>query len=539
MKNIKYLFFILLLLQFSCVKDDTVYDLKELDEITIGDFARIYSIEIGARLKVPANVTTKSGDESTLTYVWYKYNSSQMIADTISYEKDLDVEITDVIPGVETTIMLKVTDSKTGIYARKGSKFITTGIYSGGTMILAKNGSEYDLNFLKSTTDEMRENVYSNTNDGEKLGEKSKMILLPDPDSENPALYKAVIVTCNDNTGGVYLDPNFLKRKNYVSDQFIFPEELPEEINITAYASDAFGDYLFINGKLYPRPNIMAGGGLRPGNGQWYQQLVVLSGPADYYLSNAFSQPHNNYTLMGYPLVYDNLHNRFMINDKRKGNFSFLDNSVITGGHFDFNNMGEGLEMVISGSSNETVDDVWALMRNTITDEYVMIGYVFIYDRQNNTYELRTKYKTTLSRSNYPNLYNGKLLTPGSTSGVENHRPLGPELKGITDFFFFLNDNKVYAFNVGTLAEVPLIDGATDNYTITGIRCQQIPEPTDLDPKASYVRLGIAVKDNTLSTKSAGLVFYRLSSVGGLTANKYYSKTGICDEIIDFKEKID
>lgn len=534
MKNIKYFLFFLLLLQFSCVKDDTVYDLKELDEITIEDFEKIYEIEIGAHLKIPANIKTKSGDESGLTYVWYKYSTAQKVPDTISYEKDLDVEITDVMPNNETSIMLKVTDSKTGIYTRKGTKFVTKGIYANGTIILAKNGNEYDLNFLKSSTGDLRENVYSNANDGKKLSEKSKMIILTDFDALHPEIFKSVIVTSDDNTGGVYLESILLKSKGSIRDQFMFPEELPQELKITGYAADFYRDFLFIDGKVYPRKNIMYGD-QNAGNGQWYQKLILLTEPSDYSISNAYSLPKDLVTLM----FYDNLNNRFLLGTQLSGYFNFLDKSIVTGGHFDFNNMGKGLEMVLSGSSNESISDVWALMKDTNTDEYIMIGYVFIYDSQAKTYEVRTKQKTPLPRSKYPNLYNGTRLTPGTISGVEIKSPYSLLLKGITDYFFFLNDNKVYAFNVGTLSEIPIIDGATENFTITGLQCEQIPAPTDLDPKASYVRLGISVKDNALSTKSAGLVFYKLSRLGGLTATKYYSKTGICDEIIDFKEKLD
>lgn len=524
MKNIKYFFLIFLLLQFSCVKDNTVYDVKELNDITIGGFAKNYEIEIGQNLKITPVITTRFNDESSLTYVWYKFNKEQVAADTISYERNLNVEIFDVLPGVETSIMLKVTDSKTGVYTRTGSKFVTKGIYSDGTLIIARNGTEYDLNFLKSKTDVLLENVYSSANDGEKLGEKSKMIIFTNADTRQTEIFKSVIVTCDDNTGGVYLNPVLFTRGDYIRDKFVLPE-FPGDIKITAYAADQSTDYLFIDGKMYPRPNA--------GDGHWYPEIIVRADPTDYSLSNGFAQPFD-YPLFGHPVVYDNLHNRFMINTNG-GYFSFL--SPVSGGKFDPSNLGEGMEMVISGSSNGSYEDYWALMKNTITGEYVMITYMFVY--ANWAYEFVTKSKTILSRSNYPNLYNGTQLTPGTSVLVTNAPPFEAYLKGISDFFFFLNDNKVFAFNVGNLSEVKLIDGSTYNYTITGIDCQHMPEPTDQNPDAFYVRLGIAVRDNALTTKSAGVAFFRLSSLAGLSATKYYAKTGICDEIISFKEKLD
>lgn len=535
MKNIKYSFFLLLfLLQFSCVKDDTNYVLKEIDEITIEDFAKIYEVEIGSNLKITPVVKTKFGNESGLTYMWYKYQDRQELPDTLSYEKVLDVEINDVQPGVETIIMLKVTDSKTGIFTRKGSKFIIKGVYSDGTMILTRTGNDYDLSFLKSKTDVLRENLYSGANDGEKLGVKSKKILLPNPDKRYSPVLKAVIITCDDPTGGVYLNPDFLNRTGYMRDKLFFGDDFPGNINITSYAVDAVSDYLIIDGKLHPRPVIMQGGG-GPTNGQWLQPMIVRAEPSDYYLSDAFAQPHDGSALFGNPFVYDNLHKRFFISTLYYGYFSFLSTSVITGGQFDPNNMGEGLEMVMTGYSNGSVNDIWALMKNTITDEYVMISYMFVIDKVTSTYKFMTKSKTVLSRENYPNLYNGTLLTPGTYVFAAADQAL--KLRGVSDFFFFLNNNKVYAFNTSSLAEVAIIDGANYNYTITGIKCEEMPEPTD--PDVSFVRLGISVKDNALSTKSAGLVFFKLSSLGGLSVDEYYSRMGICDEIIDFKEQLD
>lgn len=533
MKNSKYFFLLFLLFSFSCVKDHTVSDFKTLNEITIDDMGKSHEIEIGGRLRITPTIKTKLNDESSLQYVWYKYNNSQTVADTISYEKNLDVEIFDVLPGVPTTVMLKVIDGKTGIYTRKGTTLITKGIYSDGTLMICRNGNDYDLGFLRSKTDALLENVYSYMNEGEKLGEKSKRILFTDPDVRQPVIFKAVIVTCDDNTGGVYLDPNALQRKAYMKDKFVLPN-FSGDIIITGCVSDQSNDYLFINGFLYPRPNASSGGG----DGQWFPELTLLTESTEYKLSDGGTSHPLGYPLGGNPLVYDNLNSRFMMN-LNGGYFSFLKN-VTTGGKFDPDDLGEGVEMVLSGSSNASNEDNWALMKDTKKDEYFVITYMFVYNEENWTYEFMTKSRTPLPRSNYPNLYNGTLMTSGTVTQVTNMYPWEANVRGISDIFFFLNQNKIYAFNIGNLSEVQIIDGSTlSNSTITAIDCQYIPEPTEADPKANYVRLGLAVRDNTLSTKAAGLVFYRLNNIGGLSATKYYTRSGICDEIIYFKEKLD
>ncbi len=57
--------------------------------------------------------------------------------------------ISDVLPGVKTTLKFKVTDNKTGLYVIEESSFTTIGKYSGGTLMLCKTGGEYDLTMLK------------------------------------------------------------------------------------------------------------------------------------------------------------------------------------------------------------------------------------------------------------------------------------------------------------------------------------------------------------------------------------------------------
>ena len=84
MKNIKclsLLFFLLFLL--GCVDDDSRYGDIEIDEITIEGIEEYREIEFGGRLTITPTVKTKFGEKSDLSYVWYKYNQKQVVADTL------------------------------------------------------------------------------------------------------------------------------------------------------------------------------------------------------------------------------------------------------------------------------------------------------------------------------------------------------------------------------------------------------------------------------------------------------------------------
>lgn len=110
--------------------------------------------------------------------MWYKYNEEQSVADTLSFEKNLDVVISDVLPGVKTTLKFKVTDNKTGVYVIEESSFTTIGKYSGGTLMLCKTSGEYDLTMLKKDGTTLYEKIYTQINEGEKLSEQSRKIIL-------------------------------------------------------------------------------------------------------------------------------------------------------------------------------------------------------------------------------------------------------------------------------------------------------------------------------------------------------------------------
>lgn len=526
MKNKNYFFFILILLQFSCVKDDTVNTFTKINNITIEGMEKSYNIELGSILTIAPDVIEELKGEGELEYVWYKFNVAQYSADTISREKNLSYELEDIVPGVETILVFKVTNKKTGIYTRKQATLVVSGKYTDGTLMLCRSGNECELNFLKSKVGVLYENIYQDENNGKKLGVKSEKIFIINPNLRNTVGYKAVIVASNDNTGGVYLAPHSLKFMNNMVDKFTFAD-LTGDLNITAYSCDELGDYLFVNGKYHPRVN-----DYNISVANWQPSLFVLSDPKDYYLSDAIAQPFVD-PFFGMPLVYDNLNGRFMYNSFYTGYFILFGNSNVEGTAFDPRHMGS-LDMVVSGCLNGKEDEIWALMKDTNNGDYYTITYNVL---ENGI--MRTLSKTLIDRAKCPNIYDGENFVAGTTRYVENMHPWESYVYGLSGTFFFSSNDKIYAFNTDKNSEGMIIDAATENCSITTIKCQQIPEPTKDDPRATYMRLGVALKDKATSTKPAGIAFYRLSGIAGISATKYYSKMGIADEIIDFAEKLD
>lgn len=517
MKRFRYVLILIFLLPYSCIKDNSTFGGAEIDEITIEGIDDRMEIEIGSSLKVQPVVKTKFGDRSDISYVWYKYNGESVIADTLSFEKDLDVVIADVLPGVATTLVLKVTDNTNGIFAMHKSIFTTVGSFSGGTLMICLNGTEYDLAMLKKDGVTLYDNIYSQANNGEKLSSKSTRLFFSDGDARNTPAFRAVIAAANDETGGVYLDPTILTRIDYMRDKFTFPEDMPATIDIMNYYVDQMGDYLIVNGQVYNRPNINAGG--RGSDVDWYPPAVVLSEPSDYSMATYAALTYTS----GAPMFYDNNHGR-MLYTTNGGSFSFLSGSSHDTTYFDPNNMGEGVVLVLAGVRNSNANDFWALMKDTGRNEYFVITYRRISSFISQSLDV-------LPATSYPELYAATALVPGTKTKTDTQTPWRKNVYGIKDFFFYVSGNKVYAFNVVNLSGGVIIDGDTENFTITGIDCTQIP-----DNGGDFVQLTLTVQGSG-SGKQGGIAAYRLSSIGGLTATKLFVKTGFCDEVVATMER--
>lgn len=531
MKKMKYIWMLFLMLPFSCVDNNSRYGDIDIDEIKIGGIEDYREIEIGEKLTIIPTITTKFGEKSNLSYVWYKYNQEQTIADTLSHERNLDVIIGDVLPGVETTLVLKVIDNNTGVYALYRSKFKTLGKYAGGTLMLYQNDGQYDLGMLKKDGTTLYENIYSIANGGEKLGSESKRILLTKSYPQNLLAHKAVVVTCDDRTGGVYLDPDVLVRKSYMREKFLFNEDLPDKLVITANYNNQTEDFLIVNGQVYGRPfgnNDVA---------DWNPQIIFMAEPSAYSAAEYVVQPSVS-PFYASPVFYDNLNGRFMVN-MDGGYFSFISGSADDYSQFDPSSFGKNVELMASGYKNSALSQDWALMKDTEKGEFILLTFEFVTDYSSypSKWSFKSNSRKTIARGDCPGLYAANFFRPGTKALVDSDRPWKMGVQGISDVLFYLSENRLYAFNVNTGAEGVIINGDEENYTLTGADCTLVPWPTADAPNATAIQLTLAIKDRALTGKQGGIAVYKLNDIGGLSAQKVYAKAGFCDEVISTIEK--
>ena len=204
------------------------------------------------------------------------------------------------------------------------------------------------------------------------------------------------------------------------------------------------------------------------------------------------------------------------------GYFSFIGGANSDFSKFDPKAMGEGVELVLSGSMNSTLNEVWALMRDKNKNEYFLITYKFIFN-DDWTYDFISLSKQVLTGAAYPGLYNATAMIPGNKAEVDNYMPWHMDSKGISDIFFYVSDDKVYAFNVKTASEGVIIDGTKEHYAIDGVDCTEIAAPTTENPNATMIQLTVAIKDGNIPAPNGGIAVYKLNNIGGLAAQKLYS----------------
>ena len=170
------------LLLSSCMKDLGNYDYKEISDFEITGVEKNYSVILLENLKIPASITSNSGDYS---YAWFieladlsSGFSDATYADTISRELVLDIPFK-YAPG-NYTLNLKVTNNETGVakYAQTTVSGVTK--FSKGYYMLKETSdgnTEMDLHYIDGG---MAENIITNVTGSPLQGKPKTLSYLND-----------------------------------------------------------------------------------------------------------------------------------------------------------------------------------------------------------------------------------------------------------------------------------------------------------------------------------------------------------------------
>ena len=184
MKHIHISMFLGLIVLFaSCKKDNSNYDYKSNEQITVSGIESVYNV-VSEKDKLVITPTIESTDaDAEFDYMWGIYETNVQgyapVLDTIAKTKDLNYFIKQ--PAKAWVLVYRVTNKKTK-YAKYTNVTINVGTeFTRGWYVLKDDGTKSDLDlFLSSSATaltEVKENVYSLIN-GAKLDGKARMINL-------------------------------------------------------------------------------------------------------------------------------------------------------------------------------------------------------------------------------------------------------------------------------------------------------------------------------------------------------------------------
>ena len=93
---------ILVLCVGACTEDKGDYDYIPLNDLVVQGIEKDYTVEQFSSLKIPVTITVKDGfSEDHYEYLWYIWRVNNTAdPDTLSFKKDLDVEVESVYWGV-------------------------------------------------------------------------------------------------------------------------------------------------------------------------------------------------------------------------------------------------------------------------------------------------------------------------------------------------------------------------------------------------------------------------------------------------------
>lgn len=526
MKNYKYLLSLVFLIAIGCVKDNTVNDFNVLNEITIKKFNEKYEAKLGERFTLPTDVTMSFGEKSDVRYVWYLYSTQFGVRDTISTDKNLDIVLTgsDAVPGVEYTLVYRITDNKTGIFATENTKFSALSDYTKGTLLLCEEKGEKELNFLLADENKtILDNVFE-LNNGHKLDNTITQVYFTDPNASK--LYmKQVYLLGTSADGGYALDPNSLSTQYTMREMFDNPIAAPTiELRDYSYPAGQI-DYIVLNGKLSKRTVNMGNLQFQP------EPLFVFSPKTDYRVGAYFAMESEI-------LFYDDLNHRILKHSPfNKGTIVEPDPLTSTATHFNPSDMGD-YKFLAGGKIGIDRDkgiQYWMIGQQNVTKAITL--FKFYQQIVSGKLSINTVDKVDITAAVAPNIAN-------ATTVLGNYAAN----QGAFKLCFYHTGDKIYSINTETLtsataglSETLQIDLSAENMTITGMKFPTVNVPdenssTGATRKANQIR--VYVQDNNLSELKGGVIYYEVTTVGGIALKEVYRKVGgYCDKVIDIEEK--
>lgn len=255
MKRIRLITYVLsVLYAWACTEDKGNYNYTKLNDIVISGIDKEYVVEQFSPLNIPVTITGAENNfnEDRYEYLWYLWmvNNSDTNPDTLSYEKDLELDAVSVRIG-EHALRYVVKDKETGLIytARTNLKIINS--FSEGVVALSDVEGDANVTFI-NLLDTVTQNVYRQVN-GQSAGRNPRGIFLTGDDS---SVKKMLLISTGDGTKIV--EPTDFSSMLDFTDMFYLPPS-STVVGAICRSNWGFDEYIIMEGEIYYR-SLFSGG---------------------------------------------------------------------------------------------------------------------------------------------------------------------------------------------------------------------------------------------------------------------------------------
>ena len=475
---------------YACLEDKGNDIYRELNDVTI-ERIRDTTVEQFTRLQVTPKITVRDGDfnPENYTYLWHMYITygagNPTSSDTLSFEKDLDVEVTS-IPG-EYSLIFEMTDKKTGIQyvSDRWAQVTVVNSYSKGMMALSNVNGESNVTFV-NVVGSVVEDAYRKVN-GEVAGKNPTGVRYIT--SMISGAEKMVVIMTDDERGGVVVKPLDMSYVMDFKDMFYFQPAVVKPQSFGTHSITLY-EYVNNNGIIYRRGNRENG---YPKYGVAVKGDYEKIAPFDFFFSMVnyrayfYDQGKERFISMKCPLQYDEI---ITLPDDLTGEFN--PNSVgmqmVWGGLF-------GNEYSMSNGRAVMIDDA---------GEHYMLSFEVGKDKDDNP-QFSPKRKRQLSHPG------GKEARTFTTSQKAN-------------FLYYGYAGKIacVSFDTGNLLMEYEVGGGNVDY----IECDQVGNTN---------QMWVGVSDGSGAKNSGSIVVLEMSTDGSLKEVARYKN--VCGKVVDFEYK--
>jgi len=471
----------------SCLEDKGNDLYIELNDVTIGKI-RDTTVEQFSRLKIEPEITTRTGDfkAEDYTYLWYMYATwswGDAKADTLSFDKDLDVEIT-CIPG-DYSLVYSVTDKKTGIsYTIEPSSFVTVvNSYSKGMMALSSEDGEASVTFV-NTVGTVTENAYKKVN-GRAAGKNPTGIryvagMLSKAES-------MIVIMTDDEQGGTVVKPLDLSYVMDFKEMFYLPPAVVRPQSFGTHDYTMF-EYVNNNGVIYRRANNESG---YPKYGVAVKGEYDRIAPFDFFdvvgkqVAWFYDQGRERFVYLKCPLQGDVMIELADVDGEFNPNYVGM--QMLWGGAF-------GNALSLSNGRTVMEDKAGERWMLSFTSGKNEVGPVFTPLKK-----IHLTYEGAREAHTFTTAQNG-------------------------NFLYYGYDNKIVcvSFSTGNLLSVYEVEGGRVDY----IECDQV---------GNINRMWVGISDGSGTAKSGSIVVLEMSTDGSLKEVARYEH--VCGKVVDFEYK--